>query len=97
MLATAGRRVDEASPMADGRLPDGSRVNAVVAPLAVHGPLLTIRRFPEQAFTVTDLITRESLSQDARVFLEAGVRGKINVLVSGGTGTGKTTLLNVLS
>jgi pilus assembly protein CpaF len=97
MLATAGRRVDEASPMADGRLPDGSRVNAIIPPLAVRGAVLTVRRFPETAFTVTDLIARESLSADAAVFLEAAVRGKANILVSGGTGTGKTTLLNVLS
>jgi pilus assembly protein CpaF len=97
MLATAGRRVDEASPMADGRLPDGSRVNAIIPPLAVRGAVLTVRRFPETAFTVADLIARESLSADAAVFLEAAVRGKANVLVSGGTGTGKTTLLNVLS
>ena len=97
MLATAGRRVDEASPYADGRLPDGSRVNAIVPPLAVRGACLTVRRFPETAFTVSDLIARESLSADAAVFLEAAVRGKLNVLVSGGTGTGKTTLLNVLA
>jgi pilus assembly protein CpaF len=97
MLATAGRRVDEASPYADGRLPDGSRVNAIVPPLSVRGACLTVRRFPETAFTVADLISRESLSADASVFLEAAVRGKLNLLVSGGTGTGKTTLLNVLS
>jgi pilus assembly protein CpaF len=97
MLATAGRRVDEASPMADGRLADGSRVNAVLPPLAVHGPVLTVRRFPEQLLTATDLITHESLSADAAVFVEAAVRGKLNILVSGGTGTGKTTFLNVLS
>jgi len=97
MLATAGRRVDEASPYADGRLPDGSRVNAIIPPLSVRGACLTVRRFPETAFTVADLIARESLSADAAVFLEAIVRGKLNVLVSGGTGTGKTTLLNVLS
>ncbi|MCW2746805.1 MAG: pilus assembly protein CpaF [Mycobacterium sp.] len=97
MLAGVGRRVDESSPMADGRLPDGSRINAVLPPLSVRGPVLTIRRFPDKAMTVTDLIARESLSQDAAVFLEAAVRGKCNVLVSGGTGTGKTTLLNVLS
>ena len=97
MLAVAGRRVDEAAPMADGRLPDGSRVNAIIPPLVVGGPVLTIRRFPEQALTVTSLIACESLSTDAALFLEAAVRGKLNVVVSGGTGTGKTTLLNVLS
>ncbi|MGH9164758.1 MAG: CpaF family protein, partial [Acidimicrobiales bacterium] len=97
MLAIAGRRVDEAAPMADGRLLDGSRINAIIPPLVVGGPVLTIRRFPEQALTVTSLIAGESLSADAALFLEACVRGKLNVLVSGGTGTGKTTLLNVLS
>ncbi len=97
MLATAGRRIDEASPMADGRLDDGSRVNAIIPPLSVGAPVLTVRRFPEIAMTVTDLIAKESLSTDAAVFLEAAVRGKLNVVVSGGTGTGKTTLLNVLS
>ena len=97
MLAVAGRRVDEAAPMADGRLHDGSRINAIIPPLVVGEPVLTIRRFPEQALTVTNLIGGESLSADAALFLEAAVRGKLNVLVSGGTGTGKTTLLNVLS
>ncbi len=97
MLAVAGRRVDEASPMADGRLKDGSRINAIIPPLVVGEAVLTIRRFPEMPYTVVDLIRMESLSQDAAVFLEAAVRGKLNILISGGTGTGKTTLLNVLS
>jgi pilus assembly protein CpaF len=90
MLATAGRRVDEAQPYADGRLPDGSRVNAIVPPLAVRGACLTVRRFPETAFTVADLIAKESLSADAAVFLEAAVRGKLNTLVSGGSSPLKT-------
>lgn len=97
MLAVAGRRVDDSAPMADGRLADGSRINAVIPPLAIRGPVLTIRRFPERSLTVTDLIAGESLSADAAVFLEAAVRGRLNVVVSGGTGTGKTTMLNVLS
>jgi pilus assembly protein CpaF len=97
MLATVGRRVDESSPMADGRLPDGSRINAIVPPLSTRAPVLTIRRFRQVPFTVTDLITQESISADAAVFLEAAVRGKLNVVISGGSGTGKTTLLNVLS
>ena len=97
MLAVAGRRIDEAQPMADGRLADGSRINAIIPPLVVGEPVLTVRRFPEMPFTVTDLIRLESLSKDAAVFLEAAVRGKLNIVVSGGTGTGKTTLLNVLS
>ncbi len=97
MLAAAGRRADEAMPMADGRLADGSRINVVLPPLSLVGPVLTVRRFPETAMTIADLIARETLSTDAAVFLEAAVRGKLNVLVSGGTSTGKTTLLNVLS
>jgi pilus assembly protein CpaF len=97
MLAVAGRRVDEASPMADGRLADGSRINAIIPPLAMVGSVLTVRRFPETAMTVADLVGRESISTDLAVFLEAAVRGKLNILVSGGTSTGKTTLLNVLS
>jgi pilus assembly protein CpaF len=97
MLAVAGRRVDEASPMADGRLHDGSRINVIIPPLSTGGTILTVRRFPERSMTVADLIGKESLSTDAAVFLEACVRGKLNVLVSGGTSTGKTTLLNVLS
>ncbi|MGN6474503.1 MAG: CpaF family protein [Mycobacteriales bacterium] len=97
MLAVAGRRVDEASPMADGRLGDGSRINVIVPPLSTTGTILTVRRFPERSLTVADLIGMETLSTDAAVFLEAAVRGKLNLLVSGGTSTGKTTLLNVLS
>ena len=97
MLAVAGRRVDEASPMADGRLADGSRINAIIPPLSLVGPVLTVRRFPETKLSIADLIARETLSADAAVFLEAAVRGKLNILVSGGTSTGKTTLLNVLS
>lgn len=97
MLAVAGRRVDDASPMADGRLKDGSRINAIIPPLVVGEPVLTIRRFPEMPYTIVDLIRMESISQDAASFLSAAVKGKLNVLISGGTGTGKTTLLNVLS
>jgi pilus assembly protein CpaF len=97
MLAVAGRRVDEASPMADGRLADGSRINVIIPPLSTCGTLLTVRRFPENSLTVADLIASETLSTDAAVFLESAVRGRLNVLVSGGTSTGKTTLLNVLS
>jgi pilus assembly protein CpaF len=97
MLAVAGRRVDEASPMADGRLADGSRINVIISPLSTSGTVLTVRRFPEHSMTVADLIGMESVSTDAAVFFESAVRGKLNVLVSGGTSTGKTTLLNVLS
>ncbi len=97
IVSAVGRRVDESSPMVDARLPDGSRVNVVVPPLSVHGPCLTIRRFAEDPYTVSDLINFGSLSEDLGVLLEACVRGKLNVLVSGGTASGKTTLLNVLS
>jgi pilus assembly protein CpaF len=97
IVAQVGRRIDESSPMVDARLPDGSRVNAVIPPVAVHAPVLTIRRFPEKAFNVQDLINFGSLTPETATFLEACVRAKLNVLVSGGTGTGKTTILNVLS
>jgi pilus assembly protein CpaF len=97
IVAGVGRRLDEASPMVDARLADGSRVNAIVPPLAIHGPVLTIRKFAAQPLEVKDLINLATLTLDASLVLEACVRGKLNVLVSGGTGTGKTTLLNVLS
>ena len=97
IVASVGRRIDESSPMVDARLPDGSRVNAVLPPVAVHGPALTIRRFPETPYEVKDLITFGTITVDVALFLEACVKGKLNVLVSGGTGTGKTTTLNVLS
>ena len=97
MVHGVGRRVDESSPMVDARLADGSRINAIVPPLALHGPVLTIRKFPEKALVMQDLIGLGSLSMDAAVFLEALVRGKISLIVVGGTGTGKTTMLNVLS
>ena len=97
IVSAVGRRVDESSPMVDARLPDGSRVNAIVPPIAVHGACLTIRRFSEDPFSIQDLIGFGSLSDDLAVVLEAAVRGKLNVLISGGTATGKTTMLNVLS
>jgi len=97
MVHAVGRRVDEASPMVDARLADGSRINAIVPPLALRGPVLTIRKFPERAFLMQDLINLGSLTMDSAVFLEACVRGKISMVVVGGTGTGKTTMLNVLS
>jgi pilus assembly protein CpaF len=97
MVAGVGRRIDESSPMVDARLADGSRINAIVPPLALRGPVLTIRKFPERALVMQDLITLGSLSMDSAVFLEACVRGKISMIVVGGTGTGKTTMLNVLS
>jgi pilus assembly protein CpaF len=97
IVSAVGRRVDESSPMVDARLPDGSRVNAIIPPLSLNGSTLTIRKFAEDPYTVADLINFGSMTMDMALFLEACVRGKLNVLVSGGTGTGKTTTLNVLS
>ena len=92
-----GRRVDEASPRVDARLPDGSRVNAIIPPIAMDGPSVTIRKFPERKLVVDDLIGYGSLTPAMGRFLEEAVRAKQNIVVSGGTGSGKTTLLNVLS
>jgi pilus assembly protein CpaF len=97
IVSQVGRRIDEATPMVDARLPDGSRVNAVVHPLAIGGPFLTIRKFATDPYTVGDLINFTTLNAQSAHFLDACVRGRLNVVVSGGTGTGKTTLLNVLS
>ena len=97
IVSQVGRRVDEASPMVDARLPDGSRVNAIIPPLSLRGPTLTIRKFSRDPYTMDDLITFGSVSPEAAQFLSACVRGKLNVLISGGTGTGKTTTLNALS
>ncbi len=92
-----GRRIDEATPMVDARLKDGSRVNAIIPPLAVDGPVLSIRRFRTERLAAPDLVTRESLAEPMLTFLRAAVGCRLNILISGGTGTGKTTLLNVLS
>lgn len=92
-----GRHVDEASPMVDARLPDGSRVNAIIPPLALDGPSITIRKFAKKKLTSLDLIKFGSMTSDIALFLEEAVRASQNILVSGGTGSGKTTLLNVLS
>ncbi|WP_370249967.1 CpaF family protein [Nocardioides sp.] len=97
IVSRIGRRVDESSPMVDARLPDGSRVNAVVPPLAIDGSALTIRKFAADPLTVEDLIRFGSLTPQTADFLEACVRGRLNVIVSGSTGAGKTTTLNVLS
>ncbi|MGZ4401412.1 MAG: CpaF family protein [Solirubrobacteraceae bacterium] len=97
VVAAVGRRVDEASPMVDARLADGSRVNVIIPPLALRGPVLTIRKFSRDALTADDLVALGSLSADAVEFLRACVCGKLNILISGGTGVGKTTLLNALS
>jgi pilus assembly protein CpaF len=97
IVSRIGRRVDESSPMVDARLPDGSRVNAVIPPLAVDGSALTIRKFAADPLEVADLIRFGSLTPDTAEFLEACVRGRLNIIVSGSTGAGKTTTLNVLS
>jgi pilus assembly protein CpaF len=97
IVGEIGRRIDESSPMVDARLPDGSRVNAVIPPLAVDGPALTIRKFSRDPLQVDDLISYGTLTAEVADMLEACVKGRLNILVSGGTGTGKTTLLNVLS
>ena len=97
IVSRVGRRIDEMSPMVDARLPDGSRVNAVIAPLAMDGPLLSIRRFAVQPWQLQDLVAAQMLSPAMAEWLTATVRARLNVLISGGTGSGKTTLLNVLS
>lgn len=98
ILAPIGRRIDETTPMQDGRLPDGSRVNAIIPPLAISGPTLTIRKFGRERLVMNDLVTRfKSLTPGMGQFLELAVLNKMNILISGGTGSGKTTLLNCLS
>jgi pilus assembly protein CpaF len=97
IVSQVGRRVDEASPMVDARLPDGSRVNAIIPPLSLKGPTLTIRKFSRDPYTMNDLITFGTLTPKAAQFLAACVKGKLNILISGGTGTGKTTTLNAMS
>ena len=97
IAAFVGRRIDEDSPMVDARLPDGSRVNAIIPPLAIDGASLTIRKFSKDPFTVDDLVRFGTLTAEAAAFLEACVKARFNVLVAGGTGSGKTTTLNVLS
>jgi len=97
IVAQIGRRIDESTPLCDARLPDGSRVNAVISPLAVGGPFLTIRKFSADPLRIDDLIRFGTLSVHAARFLQACIVGKLNVVVAGGTGTGKTTTLNVLS
>jgi pilus assembly protein CpaF len=97
IVSRVGRRVDETSPMVDARLPDGSRVNAIIPPLALDGPVLSIRRFGVKPFRMRDLVAAGALNPSAAGFLAACVRSKLNVLISGGTGAGKTTMLNALS
>ncbi len=97
IVSSVGRRVDESSPMVDARLQDGSRVNAIIPPLAVDGPLLSIRRFPAERLKADDLVTLKALTRPMLDFMAHCVRARLNCLISGGTGAGKTTLLNVLS
>jgi len=97
IVSGVGRRVDEASPLVDARLPDGSRVNVIIPPLSVDGATLTIRKFSQNALSVDDLVRRHSMTHATARLLDACVRGRLNILVTGGTGSGKTTLLNVLS
>jgi pilus assembly protein CpaF len=97
IVAPLGRRIDESSPMVDARLPDGSRVNAIIPPLALKGPSITIRKFAKNPLTVDNLVSFGTLTDEMAEFLEACVKGKLNIVVSGGTGSGKTTTLNILS
>ncbi len=97
IVAPLGRRIDESTPMVDARLPDGSRVNAIIPPLALRGPSLTIRKFARDPFTVEELISMGTLNSEIAEFLKACVEARINIIVSGGTGSGKTTTLNLLS
>ncbi|MGN7387270.1 CpaF family protein [Sporosarcina sp. SAFN-015] len=97
IVAPLGRRVDESSPMVDARLPDGSRVNAVIAPVSLSGTLVSIRKFREEPFQMEDLLRFDSLNETMAKFLQGVVKGKMNTLISGGTGSGKTTLLNVVA
>jgi pilus assembly protein CpaF len=97
IVSRVGRRVDESSPMVDARLPDGSRVNAIIPPLAIDGPCLSIRRFGRDPITARNMIENKSLTEPMLELLSAMVKGRLNILISGGTGAGKTTLLNVLS
>lgn len=97
IVSPIGRRVDESSPMVDARLPDGSRVNVIIPPLSLKGPTITIRKFAKDPFTIENLIDFGTITRDMAIFLEACVKARLNMFVSGGTGSGKTTTLNVLS
>jgi len=97
IVSAVGRRIDDSSPMVDARLPDGSRVNAIVPPLAIDGPHLSIRKFRKDALSATDLLRTDTVTPDMLEFLQGCVRARLNILIAGGTGAGKTTLLNVLS
>src|SRR6185437_14553566 len=97
IVSRVGRRVDESSPMVDARLPDGSRVNAVIPPVSIDGPILSIRRFGRDPITGADMVKKLTMTEGMLQLLEACVTSRLNIVISGGTGAGKTTLLNVLS
>ncbi|RUL49582.1 CpaF family protein [Lysinibacillus antri] len=97
IVSPLGRRIDESNPLVDARLPDGSRVNAIIPPLVLNGPTITIRKFSQNPYTITDLISFDTLSEEMAKFMEICVKAKLNIFISGGTGSGKTTSLNVLS
>ena len=97
IVSPLGRRIDESSPMVDARLPDGSRVNAIIPPLALNGPTITIRKFAKKPLNVGNLISYGTMTSDMALFIEACIKARLNIVVSGGTGSGKTTTLNVLS
>src|SRR6478609_6216631 len=97
IVSAVGRRIDESSPMVDARLQDGSRVNAVIPPVALDGPVVSIRRFRTERLGAQDMVERGSMTQPMLDFLQAAVASRLNVIVSGGTGAGKTTMLNILS
>lgn len=97
IVSPLGRRIDESSPMVDARLPDGSRVNAIIAPLSLIGPTITIRKFPQNRLQIDDLVQYGSLTKEMAKFLDTCVKARLNIFISGGTGSGKTTFLNVLS
>ncbi|OIJ11052.1 type II secretion system protein E [Anaerobacillus alkalilacustris] len=97
IVSPLGRRIDESSPMVDARLPDGSRVNAIIPPLSLVGPVITIRKFPQNRLQISDLINFNSLTEHMSQFLDACVKARLNIFISGGTGSGKTSLLNILS
>src|SRR5207253_5138776 len=97
IVAPISRHVDEASPMVDARLPDGSRVNCIIPPLSLDGPAITIRKFSKVPYTCDDLVRFSTITETAVIFLEACVQSGLNIVVAGGTGAGKTTFLNVLS
>src|SRR6185436_13052341 len=97
IVAQIGRRIDESSPMVDARLPDGSRVNAIIPPLSLSGPLLTIRKFGERRLDLEDMVRIGTLTDETVDFLSRCIRAELNILISGGTGSGKTTLLNALT